>query len=256
MLSINKKKHIQQLSQKKQRDSQGLFIAEGVKLVSDLMRGGLTPKLVVGLEEALREFECQAPKHTGAEMIDASEADMKSISQLKTPSKLLAVFDKPESIAADEKPNDITLVLDEIQDPGNMGTIIRIADWFGIRRVICSDTCADAFNPKTIQATMGAIARVRVAETDLAKLFEKNKEEWKLPVYGTFLEGTNIYSTKLDNKGFIVMGNEGKGISKAIATYVSDKLFIPNYPAGDITSESLNVAAATAIVCSEFRRRV
>ncbi|MCQ2228238.1 MAG: RNA methyltransferase [Bacteroidales bacterium] len=256
MLSINKKKHIQQLAQKKQRDIQGLFIAEGPKLVLDLIRGGLIPQIAVGEEDALRDFKSKANTNGKTEYIDATAADMKAISQLKTPSKLLAVFEKPQGISAEEKPQDLVLVLDEIQDPGNLGTIIRIADWFGIRQIICSDTCADAFNPKTIQATMGAIARVGVVETDLTELFKRNKAEWKLPVYGTFLEGTNIYSTTLKNKGFIVMGNEGKGISAAIAPYVSDKLFIPNYPAGEITSESLNVAAATAIVCSEFRRRI
>jgi len=254
MLSINKRKHIQQLSQKKQRDQQGLFIAEGAKLVLDLIRGGLVPQTVVGEDDALTEFNKKLSISAQMEMIDATEADMKSISQLKTPSKLLAVFAKPKGADAFEKPQDIVLVLDEIQDPGNLGTIIRIADWFGIRRIICSDTCADAFNPKTIQATMGAIARVSVVETDLVELFKHNQLDWKLPVYGTFLEGTNIYKTALKKNGFIVMGNEGKGISAKVSPFVSDKLFIPNYPEGEITSESLNVAAATAIVCSEFRR--
>ncbi len=248
MLSINKKKLIVQLSQKKQRDQHELFVAEGAKLTADLVRGGLTPTYIVGLPEVIEPFRASC-----TDVNDCTEQDLKAISQLKTPSKLVAIFRKPniELSTADT----LVLVLDDIQDPGNLGTIIRTADWFGLRHIICSKNCADAYNPKTIQATMGAIARVRVEEVDLEVLFRNNKQGAQLPVYGTFLEGSNIYSTPLTTKGYIIMGNEGKGIAPALQQYVSHKLFIPPYPLGAITSESLNVAAATAIVCSEFRRR-
>lgn len=253
MLSINKKKQIQQLAAKKQRDQQQRFIAEGQKLVTDLIAGGLKPTYIIGYPEAL-----QSPtvRNASCEVAECTPDEMKQISQLRTPSPILAIFAKPERNAnLNASPTDLTLVLDEIQDPGNMGTIIRVADWFGIRQIICSDTCADAYGPKVIQATMGAIARVNVVETDLDALLLRNSREWHLPVYGTFLEGENIYHSQLQQAAFVIMGNEGKGISAALAKHVSHKLFIPNYPVGEPTSESLNVATATAIVCSELRRR-
>jgi TrmH family RNA methyltransferase len=134
-----------------------------------------------------------------------------------------------------------------------MGTIVRLADWFGIKNIICSPDTVDIFNPKTVQATMGAIARVKVFYTNLPELLNDLTD---LPAYGTFLEGKNIYEEALSANGLIIMGNEGKGISRQVAAYISRKLYIPNYPTGTETSESLNVAVATAITCSEFRRRI
>ena len=137
-------------------------------------------------------------------------------------------------------------------DMGNMGTIIRLADWYGIENIFCSLGCADIYNPKTVQATMGALARVKVCYVDLRDLFETVK----IPVYGTFLNGEDIYKSELTSHGIIVMGNEGKGISENLERCISKRLFIPNYPQGRETTESLNVAIATAIVCAEFRRRM
>ncbi len=249
MLSINKRKLIQSLGRKKVRDEEKLFVAEGAKIVSDLIAAGVVPTLIVAAENAV-------DVDYAAETIVASEAEMKSISQMKTPPKMLGVFRKPTTKSLIENaPADIVLVLDEIQDPGNLGTIIRTADWFGIRRIACSDTCADAYSPKTIQATMGAIARVSVEEFDLEKLLQKNASAWRLPVYGTFLDGDNIYTSELASPSLIIMGNEGKGIGPKVEKYINRKLLIPSYPAGARTSESLNVAMATAVVCSEFRRR-
>ncbi len=148
----------------------------------------------------------------------------------------------------------LVLAMDDVQNPGNMGTIIRLADWFGITDIICSKASADCFNPKVVQATMGAILRVRVHYTELCPLLERAAKEG-MPVYGTFLEGENIYRSELANEGIIVMGNEGRGISKEVAHIVNRKLFIPPYPADCRTSESLNVAMATGIICNEFRRR-
>lgn len=252
MLSINKKKQIQQLSQKKHRDEQSRFVVEGAKIVNDLIVKGLQPIIIVGYADIIAKSNLN---RCNTEIIECSESEMRSISQFKTPSPLLAVFEKPDYSSALKRPSDLTLILDEIQDPGNLGTIVRIADWFGIRQIICSDTCADIFGPKAVQATMGAIARVAVVETNLDAYLERNQREWNIPVFGTFLEGDNIYKSDLPQVGFIVMGNEGKGICDKLKPFVNRKLFIPNYPAGSLTSESLNVAAATAIVCSEFRRR-
>ena len=154
-------------------------------------------------------------------------------------------------------PNEVVqqqlcLALDDVQNPGNLGTIVRLADWFGIEHIFCSRGCADIYNPKTVQATMGGLARVQVHYMDLPQMLSLLPED--VPVYGTFLDGDNLYKKSLDNRGLIVMGNEGKGISSSVEAFVTERLYIPNYPAGRATSESLNVAIATAIVCAEFRR--
>ena len=147
----------------------------------------------------------------------------------------------------------LCLVLDDVQNPGNLGTIVRLADWFGIEHIFCSKGCADIYNPKTVQATMGGIARVQMHYVDLPEML--SSLERGIPVYGTFLDGDNMYQKTLENRGLIVMGNEGKGVSREVEALVSERLYIPNYPEGRETSESLNVAIATAIVCAEFRRR-
>ncbi|MCQ2208297.1 MAG: RNA methyltransferase [Paludibacteraceae bacterium] len=144
-------------------------------------------------------------------------------------------------------------MLDRVQDPGNLGTIIRIADWFGIRNIVCSNDTVDVFNPKTVQATMGALARVKVHYADLVPFLKSLPNDF--PVFGTFLEGDNIYQMDLPQKAVIIMGNEGNGISKEVGQLVNKKLFIPSFPPNEPTSESLNVAVATAITCAEFRRR-
>lgn len=255
MLSINKKKLVMGLSRKKQRLAQGLFLAEGLKLVRDLIGGGVQPLFVFNTDDLLLS-EDDHKVFAGVEMVVGTQEEMKQVSQLATPSSVLAVLRIPEGgFDLEQKPEGLVLVLDDIQDPGNMGTIIRVADWFGIRQIVCSNSCVDAFNPKVVQATMGALARVAVCETDLNVYLLRNQSEWQLPVYGTFLDGANIYSQPLSQEGFVVMGNEGKGISAAIGRFVTNKLLIPSYPAGVNTSESLNVSTATAIVCSEFRRR-
>ncbi|MBP5419667.1 MAG: RNA methyltransferase [Bacteroidales bacterium] len=251
MLSINKKKLIVALRQKKQRDERSLFVVEGVKLVCDLLRGGLTPTYVAATTVAL---QTPSIRNLACEKAECTPKEIAEVSLRQSGQEMVAIFEKPTPKAID-KPADLVLLLDEIQDPGNLGTIIRIADWFGIHTIVASKTTADAFAPKVVQASMGAIARVSVVETDIVAYLAQNRNEWHLPVYGTFLEGGNIYSTNVSSPAIIVMGNEGNGISNAVKPFVSDKLFIPNFPAGEITSESLNVSAATAIVCSEFRRR-
>ena len=148
--------------------------------------------------------------------------------------------------------HSLCLALDDVQDPGNLGTIIRLADRCGIENIFCSHGTVDVFNPKVIQATMGALARVKLHYCDLASLISSLKE---IPIYGTFLDGNNIYGENLSQNGLIIMGNEGNGVSKEVSQLINKRLYIPNYPTSRETSESLNVAIATAIVCAEFRRR-
>ena len=253
MLSKNKQKLITSLAKKKYRDSHHLFIAEGDKLVTDLISNHLSCSLIVCTEQWHKSYnpsltQCQ-------EVIISDENQLKKVSQLKSPPPVIGIFEQKKNTSTSiPLAEQLVLFLDEVQDPGNLGTIIRLADWFGIHHVVCSKDCADVYNHKTIQSTMGAIARVNIHYIDPIEFFEVAKKT-EIPVYGTFLEGENIYSESLTSNGIIVMGNEGKGIGPAIEPYVSKKLFIPNYPAGADTSESLNVSIATAIVCAEFRRR-
>lgn len=248
MLSKNKIKLINSLSIKKHRDESGFFAVEGTKTVMDLSPY-FSCEILCATSDWLVSNQVQAN-----EIIEIDENELKKISNLKTPQKVLAVFKKKEiQLDVNEINNSLSLVLDNIQDPGNLGTIVRIADWFGIKNILCSLDTADVFNPKTIQATMGAIARVKVHYVHIPDfLLSLNPA---LTVFGTFLEGDNIYKSSLPQKGLIVMGNEGNGISDELRSFVKKKLYIPSFPQNSETSESLNVAVATAIVCSEFRRR-
>ncbi len=258
MLSKNKIKQINSLELKKNRDKEGLFVAEGDKLVSELL-AVFHCETLVATRRWLDKAGLERFSHTIEEIVETETVDeIKKISQLSTPSEVLGVFRKTQHIFSSERcfsGEALVLALDAVQDPGNLGTIIRIADWFGISDVVCSKDTADVFNPKTVQSTMGAIARVRVHYTDLLPFIDECLAHG-LPVYGTFLDGDNIYSERLTRGGVVVMGNEGKGVSPTVEAAVTHKLSIPCFPAGAATSESLNVAVATAIVCSEFRRRL
>jgi len=247
MISKNKIKYIRSLELKKNRNKEGKFVAEGFKVVDDLL--ALQPAdLIVATGEWLRD------KHFGAEteVIEVTDEELKKVSFLQHPQQVLAVFRQATSGDYSINTSELSLALDGVQDPGNLGTIIRIADWFGITHIYCSQDTADVYNPKVVQATMGSIARVKVEYGDLLGLVESLPAD--VPVYGTLLDGDNIYQQKLENRGLIVMGNEGKGISPALAKKVNHKLLIPNFPEGRATADSLNVAIATAITCSEFRR--
>ncbi len=251
MLSKNKQKLIRQLAMKKHRDESGLFLAEGPKVVGDLW-GHFPCRLLCGTEEWLETHpECRAD-----EVVCVSDAELSQASLLKTPRDVLAVFARraePAAHLADIASRELVLALDGVQDPGNVGTILRVADWFGIEHVCCSPDTADAFSPKTVQATMGALARVHVYYMDLPEFFAALPAE--IPVYGTFLDGDDMYRCPMSAHGIIVMGSEGNGISPQVERHVSGRLYIPSYPEGRSTSESLNVAIATAVVCAEFRRR-
>ena len=265
MISKNKIKYIRSLELKKNRNKEGKFVAEGFKVVDDLL--ALQPAdLIVATQEWLhgKHFADQT------EVIEVTEEELKKVSFLQHPQQVLAVFrqdtdcnkqDSNNSQEDAEEKNfgfskintqELSLALDGVQDPGNLGTIIRIADWFGITHIYCSQDTADVYNPKVVQATMGSIARVKVEYGNLLALVESLPAD--VPVYGTLLDGDNIYQQQLENRGLIVMGNEGKGISPALAKKVNRRLLIPNFPEGRATADSLNVAIATAITCSEFRR--
>ena len=237
MISKNQIKFVRQLEQKKYRKKEGLFVAEGPKVVGDLLRAGFKAHTIF----ATSEWESQ-----GQTFQEVSDEELRRVSFLQHPQRVLALFFIPtESIPS---VSSLSLALDDVQDPGNLGTIIRIADWFGIDTIYCSENTADAWSPKVVQATMGSIARVNIIYTDLQELISKAQ----VPVYGTLLDGQDIYTQELSKEGIIVMGNEGNGISAPIRKLINHKLLIPQFHEGP---ESLNVAIATAITCSEFRRR-
>lgn len=249
MLSKNKQKIIRSLEKKKYRTELQSFVAEGHKLVNDLL-----PLFDCKWIIATAEWLSQNENIKAEEIISATQQEINKCSFLKTPQKVLAVFNLPQwTCNPDVIKTELCLGLDGIQDPGNLGTIVRLADWFGIEHIFCSKNTVDAFGPKSVQATMGALGRVKIHYISLDNLLEKNHN---LPIYGTFLDGEDLYQKELSETGLIIMGNEGNGISKEIEMHINEKLLIPNYPSERKTSESLNVAMATAIVCSEFRRRV
>lgn len=250
MVSKSLLKQINSLEQRKFRKETGLFVAEGGKTVQDLINLGLEAEHILATEEWMKSHKLETRKA----ITIASEEEMKKASFLRTPQGVLAVFRQQQhttDLSAPER--ELCLALDNVQDPGNMGTIIRIADWFGIENIYCSNGTVDIYNPKTVQATMGAIGRVKIHYTNLPKMIKSLNG--KAPVYGTFLDGDDIYSSTLSNKGLIIMGNEGNGISEECSKLIGERLLIPNYPKERSTSESLNVSVATAIICSEFRRR-
>lgn len=254
MISKNKIKYITALGHKKHRQEEGLFVGEGPKVVADLLQV-MKPHLIVATQQWLDEGGNAQAATAAAEVITVTDDELRKVSFLQHPQQVLGVFPMPK--ANDQESLDdmgLVLALDGVQDPGNLGTIIRIADWFGITNIFCSAETADPWNPKVVQATMGSIARVRLHTVDLPQWMGSLPSGY--PVYGTLLEGSSIYEQELSAKGVIVMGNEGNGISPAIRQLITHKLLIPNYPEGRQTADSLNVAIATAITCAEFRRRM
>ena len=269
MLSKNQLKLVRSLELKKNRKKEGLFVAEGPKVVGDLLRAGFVPHSIFSTKPT------PSPSLKGREPTQlVTDDELRKLSFLQHPQEVLAVFEIPspgslpfrEGLGVGSLPSlqggtggrlgrvegrPLSLALDGIQDPGNLGTIIRIADWFGISTIYCSEDTADCYNPKVVQATMGSLAHVDLVYTDLEALLR----QYDGPIYGTLLDGQNIYQQELSNEGIIVMGNEGNGISPAIRQLVTHKLLIPNYNPSSETAESLNVAIATAITCAEFRRR-
>lgn len=255
MISKNKIKWLRSLEMKKHRTAELVFVAEGTKVVCDLL-GTFHCRYVAATEawlSACSEQVRAALKNVELDVV--TDEELCRISLMEAPQGVLAVMNQREESVniAQVSAENLCLALDGVQNPGNVGTIIRVADWFGIEHVFMGKGSADVYNPKTVQATMGALARVHVHEVDLPAALAS--VEGLAPVYGTFLDGENLYEKSLQSRGIIVMGNEGKGVSPEVEHLVSERLWIPNYPIGRETSESLNVAIATAVVCAEFRRR-
>ncbi len=231
-----------------------MFIAEGSKLVLDLLSGHFAVHELFVIYA--KTDDIRAKLYGSKAMItEVTEAEMSRITALSSPSPVLAVMEMAKTTSPPVvSPDKLVLALDDIRDPGNMGTIIRVADWFGISTVICSETCVDLYNPKVVQATMGSVARVRVISTDLPAWLSGLPAG--IRIYGTFAEGENMYEKDLQQSGIIIIGNEAKGISAAVADFVTDKIAIPAFPvSGSGHAESLNASVATAVICAEFRRR-
>ena len=250
-MTNNLRKLIGALTQRKYRREYGLFKAEGTKCVVDTIKSFRLYTLVTTRRWADEHSELTA--ECSEHLVIVPARDIERLSSLTTPQEVIAIYHIPEySFDPFKGCNELIIALDSVQDPGNLGTIMRTADWFGITNIICSRNTADVYNPKVVQATMGAISRVRVNYVELCEVLSILAA--RMPVYGTFLDGEPIYKANLSANGVIVMGNEGSGISAEIARYAKNRLLIPSFSRG-ATSESLNVATATAITVSEFRRR-
>ena len=247
MISKAKIKQIQRLEKKKYRDETGLFIAEGNKLVAEMIPFFACDRLIASTAWIATQGNLPAK-----ELIEANEEDIRKISFLKTPQDVLAVFRYPSYRIEEVNPSDeLVLALDGIQDPGNLGTMIRLADWFGIEHIVCSSDTADAFGPKSVQASMGALTRVKIHYVNLDDFLSKQDA----PLYGAFLDGNNIYEETLSSNGIIIIGNEGNGIRPTVESLVNKRIYIPNFPPTRPSPDSLNAAIAAAIICAEFRRK-
>lgn len=240
MVSKNQIKRITSLHQKKYRTASGLFIAEGRKVISELLRAGFSLDVLFVSSDAFPDVPAE-------KRFSATEADLRKMSALSAASDCLAVFAmKPEIPLREE---GLIVALDDIRDPGNLGTIIRLCDWFGVTGIVCSEATADLYNPKVVQATMGSLARVSVHYLDLPEFLSRTQ----LPVFGTFMDGKNVYKTELPSNAILLMGNEANGISQAAEKRCIHRISIPRFGNTQLT-ESLNVATATAIFLSEWRR--
>lgn len=250
MLSKNKIKLINSLKIKKYRVKHRLFQAEGKKTVSDFIASGYKAQIIMYLKSCETIIaDLQAP-----DKIELSDREMKKISNFSSPPEISAVFEMPQIPFPKDISDELSIYCDRVQDPGNLGTIIRTAAWFGIKNVFCSENTADVFNPKVIQASMGAVAKVRVHYPEADEFFSEKIPD-NFTVFAADLQGENIYQASLPGTAILVMGNEGRGISKEIQAYISRRLYIPHFSTKKQPPESLNVAAAAAVICSEFRRR-
>ncbi len=235
-------KLLNQINQKKNRLELGLFAAEGIKSVRELIEGGMVLKYLFATSEYENNFHSEA-------LVTVDAATLKKLSNLKTPSGVLGVFEIPQKPSLIR--SGLTLVLDEINDPGNLGTIIRLCDWFGVDQLVCSNNTVDCYNPKVVQASMGSLARVSIVYCDLEEFLKNDGRT----VYGTFLKGNSIYQCDLKPDMILIMGNEANGISSGIEKLVTDRITIPGF-GKEHKTESLNVATATAVILSEFCRRM
>lgn len=248
MLSASQIKYIKSLSQQKFRKLHRKFIIEGEKMVAELMPSNYAVEAIYAVDDWLTHAE-NLTGYKPAIMHRISAAELGRISNLKTPNKALAVVNIPSFTLEKEVFDGLVLALDRISDPGNLGTIIRIADWFGISHILCSPDTVELFNPKVVQATMGSLFRVKVHYVDLEETITKMAAE--VPKFAATLDGDNIYTQKLPQKAVVIIGNESHGISNRLIQLADHMLMIPSV-AG--SAESLNASIATAIICSEFKR--
>lgn len=254
MISKTKEKFIISLQKKKVRDEEQLFIIEGDKLVKEFLWSGHPVKTLIAKPEFISSLPADIRKNAG-EIETASYEELKKISTLKTPHNALAIIAIPEKkININEVLSEYCAALDFVQDPGNLGTIIRAAAWFGIKNVICSPDCVDVYNPKVVQASMGALLNVNVFYIDLTRFLSDAKEEG-IPVFGTLLDGEPVYNRQLGDKGVILLGNESKGISEELIPFITDRIMIPKFNMTKYGIDSLNVGMAASIIFSEFSRR-
>jgi len=254
MITRNQVKMILSLQKRRSREESGLFIIEGDKLVREYLSAGNKVKLLAAKPEWL-EGESETVTSMIQEIVTVSYDDLRRISSLKTPHNVLAVAPIVKNVFLEARLKERhTLVLEYVQDPGNLGTIIRIAAWFGIKNIICSPDCVDVYNPKVIQATMGAFMHVDVYYLDLEPMLEKARRDG-LPIYGAVTDGEIIYGKNLKSEGIILFGNESKGLSEKLLMFVTDHITIPGPEKPLAGIESLNVSMAAAIICSEFARR-
>jgi RNA methyltransferase, TrmH family len=256
LLARNKIKYLNSLKIKKYRNLHNLYILEGEKIVSDILSDGVTPiQLLIATPDWLKNCSVNLNGRTN-EILEADMTDLQRISTMETPPRVMAVMDMQEPVLNyAELSQTWSIALDTIQDPGNLGTIIRTADWFGIRHIICNAACADCFNPKVVQASMGAILRVHVYYADLPEVLKKLQDNPDFPMYGTFMEGLPVYDMPAAEKGTILFGNESRGISPELFSYIRTRITIPASNRESAHVESLNVASAVAVVCSAISRR-
>lgn len=248
MISRKQEKYINSLKLSKFRHISRTFIAEGPKLFDEIIQSELEIESIFALKNFLDKKDSILRDH---EVYEITEKELARVSTLKTPNQVILVLRIPEfDIDWDDMNKNLVLALHDIRDPGNMGTIIRTADWFGIRQIICSKECVDIYNPKVVQATMGSISRVRVHYLNMGEFLHKHSSE--LTVFGAMLDGDNIYDEILPDKGIIMVGNESQGIPEGLGEYIQKKVSIPS---GATSTESLNASIATAIILSEFRRQ-
>jgi TrmH family RNA methyltransferase len=254
MISRNKAKFIVSLQKKKVREDEKLFVIEGDKIVREFIAAKVPLKMIISKPEFLKSIPAEHLQPI-TEVEEASYEELKQISTLTSPHNALAVVHMPENdLDLESITQDLWVALEFIQDPGNLGTIIRAAAWFGINNIICSPDCVDVYNPKVVQATMGALLHVNVYYSDLYEALKTAKKN-RFPVFGTVLGGKSLYSHKLGPEGIIVLGNESRGISDSLLPYISKKIMIPRFSTAGPGIDSLNVGMAASVVFSEFRRR-
>lgn len=254
MISKNRLRQIVSLQKKKERDESRTYVIEGDKIVREYLKSGIRIKLLAAKPEFISSLNT-SEKERIEEIETCNYEELKKISTLTTPHNALALVPYPGSLPdPSEISGELSVALDFVQDPGNLGTIIRSAAWFGIRNIVCSSNCVDLYNPKVIQATMGAILNVNVHYMNL-KDFLKTANESGLPVYGAVLEGRSVYDITFERKGIILLGNESKGISEELSAYITDKISIPKFSDAMYGIESLNVSMAASVIFSEFARR-